>query len=899
MQKQRKKTKNRKGFVYRKPRVVRRGFLAFKLAKKRYTRQKFEQTLKQKNFLTIFDHFTKSQKRLKQDFGSFLDSYKYSEDVLGRQYRLAKYFANFTGFIRKANRYFWNTTRIFAVRFVVLALITGVVYYATPQTGAAPESVTITTQTEWESGEINGLSTTSDLDSLQLASDGTWNARSWAPAPDTISFGSTSILVGNYLYVARGYSDDDMYVYNIELNEWEDTINLPQPVHYGSDVAYDGNGNMYFIFGGFSKEFYRYNIENDAWTELPDLLDSSYIGSSIAFDGTDFYIARGGNTTDFWRFDVSENSWYNLAPTPATFYTGADLVFGENGKLYSSRGYNRTNFYEYDIASNTWSSLTASPASFNGEKDGVYYNGHVYYARSGNTTSFYRYDIASNNWDTLDDMPAATNYGSITYNSDDGMMYVIRANGQYTLWKFDPDAGTTGEWVGPPYVPATVNTGGDLIWNGITGAGNYVYGLRGNSNAFYRYDVTNNSWSTMASTPANMSYDTKGTYYSGYIYVHRGDNTTTSFYRYDVAGNSWSSMAAAPATVRYGSSSAYVQDSGTDYVFMTRGNAQDDLYRYDISGDSWSSMANIVDGDGTTYNCYYGCRMESDGTDLYLMPGDGETAFLKYDVSADSWSQVARTPFSQRLGTDLTYRSGKMYALAGDYKDETWEYDITGDSWRKLPSNQRYTYGRGPSNGASIVYAGGDSFYASPGTAITDFWSYTLGSSDFVLSGTYVSDTIDLSYVDSWISLTGTESTPTTPRSPMKPGHQMMGKVGQAGQLWLLAQSNLLNGDTSKCEQLWPRLTERTPRHLRTLQFPITARTSIHQIQVRSVPLRNKLEETPWSVEQPTSMLIPIFLGVEPLIRTVELKDTMSILEPTIVLIQKPMGCSKPGQPTR
>ncbi|MEA2007061.1 MAG: hypothetical protein U9O20_02785 [Patescibacteria group bacterium] len=495
---------------------------------------------------------------------------------------------------------------------------------------------------------------------------------------------------------------------------------------------------------------------------MPELLDSVYLGASIAFDGTDLYITRGLRTTDFWKFDISENSWYNMAPGLETFYTGADLVYGDNGKIYCSRGYNRTNFYEYDIVSNSWSSLTASPAAFNGEKEGTFYNGHIYYLRSGNQDDFYRYDIASNNWDTLELTPANVNYASINYNSDDGLMYVIRANGQYTLWKFDPDVDADGEWIGPPDVPGTVRTGGDLIWNGVTGAGNYVYGVRGdNNNAFYRYDVTANSWSNMASLPANMYYDTKGTYHNGYIYIHRGDNTTTSFYRYDVAGNSWSSMAATPATTRYGSNTAYVQDSGTDYVFMTQGNAQDDFYRYDIGGDSWSTMADIIDGDGTSYRCYYGCRMEADGTDLYLMPGDGETAFLQYDVSADSWSQLSRTPFSQRLGTDMTHYNGKIYALAGDYKDETWEYDISGDSWRKLPSNQKFTYGRGPSNGASIVHAGGDSFYATPGTDITDFWSYTLGSDNFVSSGTYISEEIDLAYVDSWVSLTGTEDTPS------------------------------------------------------------------------------------------------------------------------------------------
>lgn len=733
-----------------------------KLSKKLFKKEKRgTELLKNRNFLTIFDS-SKKTNRKSADFGDFLDSYKYDDRILGFQYRMAKLFSGVFGFFERRGRSFLKLFRIFVARATIVILIAAVVYYVTPQTGAAPEAVIVTTQTEWEQGEIDGLSTTSASDALQLASDGTWEARSWSPAPDTIYIGSTSALVGNYLYVVRGYSDDDLFVYNIEQNRWEESINLPAPAYYGCDVEYDGTGNLYFTFGGYSKKFYKYNIENEEWTELPDLLDTIYQGSALAFDGTDIFIIKGQASTDFWRFDVSENSWYNLAPTPSTVYRGANMIFGENGNMYVLRGYNQRTLWEYDISENTWATLANAPSTFYDEQKGVLYNGHLYFLRANNTTTFYRYDILGNSWDTLDNVPATVRSGSLTYNGDDGNMYVVRGNGQRTLWKFNPDAGTTGEWVGPPYIPATVNTGGDLIWNGVSGAGNYVYAIRGDSSdAFYRYDVTNNLWETMTSLPATMAYDVKGTYHNGYIYVHRGDNTTTNFYRYDVAGNSWSTITTPTSgTVRYGSSTAYAQDGGTDYIYMTRGNAQYSFYRYDISGDNWTSMANIITADGTSYRCYYGSRMESDGTDLYLMPGDGETAFLKYDVSTDSWNELSRTPFAQRLGADITYREGKFYAMAGYYKDETWEYTISTDSWRKLPPNQKYTYGRGPSNGASIVYAGGDSFYASPGTDITDFWSYTLGSANFVLSGTYVSDTIDLSYVDSWVSLTGTENTP-------------------------------------------------------------------------------------------------------------------------------------------
>ncbi len=647
----------------------------------------------------------------------------------------------------------WNILKKIILKggysFLVIILIIFVVYALGPGVLSAPKSVIVTTQQEWESGTAVNISTTSSSDAIQLLADGNWTARTWAPSPDTLSFGSTSVLVGNYLYVTRGYGDKSFYRYNTLKNKWDTLTDLPQPAHAGCDAVYDNNGNIYFIFGGYSKKFYKYNIESATWTELPDLLDTIYYGASIEFDGTNLYIARGQATTDFWKFNIAENSWYNLAPAPYTLYRGSNMVYGQDGYMYVTRGYNRNTFFRYDIANNTWDSLANAPITFYGATKGTYYNGYIYYLRSNNSNIFYRYSISGNSWESLENAPANVNYTSLNYNSNDGMMYVLQGNGQYRLWKFNPTAGTNGQWVGPKNLPGTVNTGGDLIWNGVSGAGGYLYAIRGGNN-FYRYDISNNDWSTLANPPANLSYGTKGTYHDGYIYIPRGNGNT--FYRYDTNTDTWTTLADAPGSLRYGSCAAY--NSGDGYIYMTRGNGTNDFYRYDITSDSWTTLSDIISSAGVNYRVYVGGRLISDGNDLYLMPGDGETAFLKYDISIGTWEELARTPFAQYYGTDMDYYNGKIYALAGYYKDETWEYNIANNVWRKLPSNQKYTYGRGPYNGASLVYAGNNSFYATPGMGLSDMWSYSLGTNNYLNSGTYTSNILDLSYVSSWISLT-------------------------------------------------------------------------------------------------------------------------------------------------
>ncbi len=684
---------------------------------------------------------------------------KRNRSVLGWQFSVLKVASKFKDIIGGIFVFIFRTIKVVIYNSTLASLLIAVIFLVSPLISAAPQSKTISSQMEWESGEIFNISTTSKTDSIQLSSSGTWTARSWAPAYDTIAYGSTSVVVGNYLYLVRGYSDKDLYVYNIDLNEWVKTIDMPQPAFYGADVAYNGVDKLYFIFGGYSKEFYSYDIETDEWEKLPNLLDSVYQGAGIEFDGADFFITRGQNSTDFWKFDISENSWYNLAPAPANIYTGGGLVYGDNRKMYVLRGYNQKTLWEYDIDNNSWNALADSPLSFNGEKKGVYRDGYVYFLRSGNTNTFYRYCIDTDSWDTLEDTPLTTNYSSIAYDTDNDKFFVIRGNGSYTFWKFDPAEGSSGDWVGPADAPSSFNTGGGLIWNGIVGAGNYLYGIKGdNNNAFYRYDVSANSWSVMSSLPLNMNYDTKGTYHNGYIYIPRGDNTTGNFYRYDIASDSWSSMSAAPGTLGQGANAVYNASDG--FIYVLRGNAQRSFYRYDIAGDSWTQMADVATDDFYYYP-YVGARLISDGTNLYTTVGDGETAFLKYDTATNSWSKLEKTPFAQYYGTDLTFdENGKILALAGNYQNSTWEYTIATDSWRELPFNQKYSYGRGTWAGASIAYTGNNSFYASPGTDITDFWSYTAGTTNFTLNGTFTSEVLDLGYVDSWISLTASEDIP-------------------------------------------------------------------------------------------------------------------------------------------
>ncbi len=650
---------------------------------------------------------------------------------------------------------------------VAIAIFAVVIYGVIPGALSAPHSILVTTNEHWNKGALTNVTTNNVDDTLQLNPDGNWTARVWASPEDVIAYGHTSASVGSDLYIFRGYSDKNFWKYDTIDNKWTTLADLPQPAYYGADMIYDGNGNIYAIFGNYSLKFYKYSVASNSWSKLPDLLDTPWTGSALSTDGNNIYVMRGNNSTDFWKYEIATEEWGNLAPAPAAVGGGADLINGQDGYLYLTRGNSSVNFYRYDYLNNTWdlsrASITAG-YTLAGENHGTFWtdgtNRYIYYLRSNGTATYLRYNMNTNSWLVMDSVslaaPMTTNYSSLITNSYDNKIYAFRANGTTDLWKFDPATGANGDWVGPKQVmngTIAINTGADLIWNKQTGATNYIYAARGSSNGFYRYDVSANDWVVKANIPASISTDSKGIYCNGAVY-RLSATTNTIFYRY--TEDAWTTVQPILANASNGAALACASDNS---IYAIRGGGFQNFYKYTSVG-GWTALPDMI-VNGMTYYANIGGRIVSDGTDMFVMPGDGETAFLKYSVGTGSWTKKMPTPFAQYYGADMTYANNKIYAIAGYYKDETWEYTIASNTWRRLPSNQKIQYGRGPYSGASITYAGGNSFFATPGQGLTDMWSFTSSTNNYITSGEYVSETMDLADVESWVSFNASEDKPT------------------------------------------------------------------------------------------------------------------------------------------
>jgi len=173
--------------------------------------------------------------------------------------------------------------------------------------------------------------------------------------------------------------------------------------------------------------------------------------------------------------------------------------------------------------------------------------------------------------------------------------------------------------------------------------GSYIYALRGdnqdNQKDFWRYDIANDEWTSMANTPEQVNSGGALTLDGSNIYALRGDNQK-DFWRYDIANDEWTSMANAPNKVKEGGALTY----DGSYIYALRGNDKKNFWRYDITNDAWAHMANtpekVKEGGAlasnivtSTFNEYEIVSTASDNVIRAVVRIEGETvSILSWEV---------------------------------------------------------------------------------------------------------------------------------------------------------------------------------------------------------------------------------------------------------------------------
>lgn len=312
------------------------------------------------------------------------------------------------------------------------------------------------------------------------------------------------------------------------------------------------------------------------------------------------------------------------------------------------------------------------------------------------------------------------------------------------------------QWIAVAELPAgpmskNVKDGGCLTYCTRNDTG-YVYALKGNARCeFYRYNTSDNTWTTLESIPAVGSSGKKKApkkgaalaecHQTGRIYAVKG-NSTLEFWEYDPVTNSWTEKAAVPQgakTIREGSGMVSVQLGETNYIYLLKGSGTQEFYRFNTATNTWETMETAPLGtSGKGYksgSCLTtGIPTEPD-TVIWALKGS-YNEFYAYSVSSNTWTTKAPLPLvgqsgkkkKAKDGAGIAYHGNKVYALKGGNTLEFWSWDGATDVWTQL-ADLPEGGGKKVKGGGALTYAAGpQALYALKGNNTLEFYRYDLGT---------------------------------------------------------------------------------------------------------------------------------------------------------------------------
>lgn len=258
----------------------------------------------------------------------------------------------------------------------------------------------------------------------------------------------------------------------------------------------DVNAQIY-SFGATGAAYY--DITTNTWTTRANNPGSITNAAfrSVSFDGTVFYVPllnTGTLAVNLYTYNPTSNTFAvkALAPSPNTEWYG-QYAFVAPNTLYSyfTNGSN-TDFYRY----------VTSPAGYTIRAAGssqypiwATYNGSHIFGRGGSNT-FKRYDIGTNTWSSMTNVPTmGTGTQGTTIADKNGFIYSVNVAANTSLAKYDP---ATNIWTTLPFPVTTAN------WSIAAYNGNdKFYAIQSTTGLFYEYNITTNTWASLAAAPSN------------------------------------------------------------------------------------------------------------------------------------------------------------------------------------------------------------------------------------------------------------------------------------------------------------------------------------------------------------------------------------------------------------
>ena len=266
-----------------------------------------------------------------------------------------------------------------------------------------------------------------------------------------------------------------------------------------------------------------------------------------------------------------------------------------------------------------------------------------------------------NTWTTKTAPPFAgvtTDYGkALVYPGSGDFIYALAGGSTKEFWRYSISGDS---WERKADTPATVNGKGQLVY---PGSGNYIYALGSiGMNHLWRYNLTTQAWDTNTSVMAQGTHNSNAMVSTGdgdSIYVLPSGSFSVNqkaFFRYDISSDSWESKTDAPYQPS-GFASLVYPGSG-DYLFGYFSNFK--FYRYSLTNNAWEGLPHsiVVLGNGS------GLVYPGSGQLLFTFAGQPSATpsarFRSYNHLYQNWSDLADAPAAMDDGALVYPGSGDL-----------------------------------------------------------------------------------------------------------------------------------------------------------------------------------------------------------------------------------------------
>jgi hypothetical protein len=201
----------------------------------------------------------------------------------------------------------------------------------------------------------------------------------------------------------------------------------------------------------------------------------------------------GGGSRGFMRWSIADEKWEMMADIPISSGMGAALAYDGSSTIYALVGCNRKDFYAYNISANTWTKKKDIPTMVGrgGALVAIPSLSRLY-ALCGNLSStVYRYNIATDSWSGVESAPFVAGVGAcLVVHPSQPYIYANAGEGSATFCRFDYNAGSNA-WSTMASIPTTLSWDSEVCY---PGSGDYIYAWNASNRWFGRYSPSLDTW---------------------------------------------------------------------------------------------------------------------------------------------------------------------------------------------------------------------------------------------------------------------------------------------------------------------------------------------------------------------------------------------------------------------